>query len=119
MRVRMQKVSPNLVPPESPIEPDASSREQITDSEVIIAPPPTNQTTDIMLRSTSAPLEALHQVLPRSPRRTRKSPKYYGFEKDYSSGELTNSCQSDFTEPHKKRRTGDVQSVQLSVQLSK
>ena len=117
MRVRMPKVPPNLVlvPPETSIQPEASSGQQITASEVIIAPPPTNQLTELTLPSTSAPLEALHLVLPRSTKRTRKSPKCYGFGIDYSSGESTISCPPNSTQPRRKRRTGDVESVQPSV----
>ena len=68
-----------------------------------------------MLHSTSSPLEALHQVLPRLTKTTRKSPKYYGFGKDDSSGESTNSCLPNFAPPRRKRRTGDVESLKPSV----
>ena len=40
MRVRMPKVPPNVVPPETPSQPETHSDEQIIISEVIIAPPP-------------------------------------------------------------------------------
>ena len=90
---------PNLVPPETSIQPEASSGQKITESEIIIAPPPTNQLTELMLPSTSAPSEALHQILPRSTKTTRKSPTYYGFGKDDSSGESKNSCLSIFAPP--------------------
>ena len=63
---------PNLVPPQTPFQPEPSFGQQIIASEVIIAPPPTNQLTELTLSSTSAPLEALHQVLPQSIKRTRK-----------------------------------------------
>ena len=76
MRVRMPKVPPILVPPEALSQPETNSGQQIIDSEVIIAPPPTNQRSELTLPSTSAPVEALRQILPRSTKRTRKSPKY-------------------------------------------
>ena len=115
MRVRMPKRPPNLVPPENSIQPEASSGKQITESEVIFAPTPTNQVTELMLPFTSALLEALHQVLSRSTKKTRKSPKYYGFENDNSSGESTNSCLPNFAPPRRKRRTDYFESVQPSV----
>ena len=113
MQVRMPKVPPNLAP--QPFKPEANSDPQITASEVIIACPPTNQFTELTLFSTLAPLEALHQVLPRTTKRTRKSPKYYGFECADSFGESTNSCPPNFAQPRRKRRAGDVESVQPSV----
>ena len=115
LRVRMPKVLPNLVPPESPSQPETNSGQKILASEVIIAPPPTNQRPELKLPSTSAPTEALHQVLLRSNKRTRTSPKYYGYEKDDSSGESTNSCPPNFIQPSSKRRAGYVDSVQLLV----
>ena len=75
MRGRMPKVPPNIAPPETLFEPEATSAPQDTASQLIIAPPPTNQSTEFMISSTSAPLEALHQVLPRKTKRARKSPK--------------------------------------------
>ena len=111
MRVRMPKVPPNLVPPETPSQPETNSGQQIITSEIIIAPPPTNQQPELTLPSTSAPAEALHQVLPRSTKRTRKIPNYYGYENDDSSGESTNSCPPNFLQPRRKRRAGDVESV--------
>ena len=115
MRVRMLKVPANLVPPETPFQPEASFGQQIIASEVIIVPPPTNRLTELTLPSTSATLEALHQVLLRSTKRTRKSPKYYGFGNDESSGEWINLYPTNFTQPPGKRRTSGVKSVQPSV----
>ena len=115
MRVRMPKLPPNLVPPETQSKPDTNSGQQIIASEVIFAPSPTNQRSELTLLSTSAPLEALHQVIPRSTKRTRKNPKYYGFGNDDSSGESTNSCPPKFIQPRRKRCAGDVGSVQPSV----
>ena len=43
MRVRMPKVPPNLVPPETPSQPETNSDQQIITSEVIIAPTPMSQ----------------------------------------------------------------------------
>ena len=80
MLVRMPKVPPNLMPPEIPIQPEASSGQQNTVSEVIIAPPPINQPTEQMLTSTFAPLEALHQVVPRSKRGHKKVQNIMDFE---------------------------------------
>ena len=115
LRVRMPKVPPNLKPPETPSQPETNSGQQIIASEVIIAPPPTNQRSELTLPSTSAPVEALRQVLPRSLKRTQKSPKYYGYYNEDSSGESTNSCPLNFLQPRMKRRAGDVESVQPSV----
>ena len=75
MRVRMPKVPTNLAPPETSFQTEANPVPQITASEVIILPPPTNTFTELRLPSTSAPLEALHQVLPQTIKRKRKSPK--------------------------------------------
>ena len=57
----------------------------------------------------------MRQVLPRTTKRTRKSPKYYGYGNNDSSGESTNSFPPNFVQPLKKRRAGDVASVQPSV----
>ena len=64
MQVRMPKLPPNLTPPETSFEPEATSAPQLTASQVIIAPQTTNQSTELMIPSTSAPLDALHQVRP-------------------------------------------------------
>ena len=106
---------PNLAPPETLFEPEAISAPQVTTSKLIIAPPPTNQSTRIMIPSTSAPLEALHQVRPSTTKRARKSPKYLGFENDDLSGEPTKSSPPNSRQPRRKRRAGDVESVQHSV----
>ena len=42
MRVGMPKVPPNLVPPETPSQPETYSDQQIITSEVIFAPPTTS-----------------------------------------------------------------------------
>ena len=75
MRVRMPKVPPYVTPPETSFQTEATPVPQITASEVIIAPPPTNTFTELALPSTSAPLEALHQVLPQTTTRKRKKSK--------------------------------------------
>ena len=115
MRVRMPKVPPNLVPPETSIQPETNHRLRI------IAPPPTNQLTELMLPSTSAPLEniapsssKINFFVLSSSKITLKSPKSYGFGNDNSSGESINSCLPDFAPPRRKRHTGDVESVQPS-----
>ena len=72
MRVRMLKVLPNLVPPETSFQTEANPVPQIAASKVIIAPPTTNTFTELTLPSTSAPLEALHQFLPQTTKRKRK-----------------------------------------------
>ena len=115
MRVREPKMPSNFVPPETPSTPETDSGEQIIASEVFIAPPPTNQLSELTLPSNSAPVEALRQVLPRSTKRTRKNPKYYGYDNEDSSGESTNSCPPNFLQPRRKRRSVDVESVQPSV----
>ena len=82
---------------------------------MLIAPPPTNNQSELAIPSTSAPAAALQQAQPKATKRTRKSPKYYGYDKDDSSGESTNSCPPNFVEPQKKRRAGDVESVPPSI----
>ena len=115
MRVQMPKVPANLVPPETTSQPLINSDQQFITSEVIIAPPPTVQQSELVIPSTSAPVEVLRQVPSRTTKRTRKSPKYYGYDNDDSSGESNNSCPPNFLQPHRKRRAGDVASVQPSV----
>ena len=75
MRVRKPKVPANLVPPETTSQLEFNPDQQNITSEVIIAPPPTGQRTELILPSTSAPVEAMRQILPRTTKRTRKSPK--------------------------------------------
>ena len=111
----MPKVPPNFAPPETSFQTEANSVPQITASKKIIEAPPTNKFTELSLPSTSATLEALHQVLPQTTKRKRKSPNYYGFENDDSSGEFTSSCPPNFGQPRRKRRAGDVESEQPSV----
>ena len=111
MRVRMPKVPANFLPPESTSQPDNTPEQQNITSEVIIAPPPTRQHTELLI----PPSSAMHQVHLRSTKKTRKSPNFYEYDNDDSSGELTNSCPLNFTQRPKKRRAGDVASVQLSV----
>ena len=60
-------------------------------------------------------MEALQQKLPRTTKSAPKSPKNFVFENDDSFGELTNPCPPNLTQPRKKRRAGDVGSVQSSV----
>ena len=115
MRVRMTKVPENLVPPETPSQPDVNPEPQIITSEVIIAPPPTGQRSELTIPSSAATVEALQQISSRATKRTRKSPKYYGYDNEDSSGESTNSCPPNFQQPRRKRRAGDVASVQPSV----
>ena len=115
MRVRMPKVPENFAPPETSSRPEAAPEPQIITSEVLIAAPPTSQLSELTLPSTSAPAETLQQIPPRVMKRTRKSPKYYGYDKDDSSDESTNSCPPHFLQPRKKRRAGNVESVQPSM----
>ena len=67
-----------------------------------------------MIPSLAAHLEALHQVRPRKTKRVLKSPKYYGFENDDSSGESTKSCPPNPTQHHRKCCAGNVEPVQPS-----
>ena len=53
-------------------------------------------------------------VLPRSIKRARKSPKYFGFDNNDSSVESTDSCTPNLTQP-RKRQAGDIDCVQPSV----
>ena len=114
MRVRMPKIPKNFAPQEVPAIPETAPEQQIITTEVLIAPPPTKNQSELAIPSTSAPATAL-QIQPKSTKRTRKSPKYYGYDNDDSSGESTNSCSPNFVQPRKKRRAGDVESVQHSI----
>ena len=79
MRVRMPKVPSNFAPTETTIQSASTSAPQISapqSSELIIAPPPTNHTAELTLPSTSGPMEALQQILPRTTKRARKSSRY-------------------------------------------
>ena len=91
MSVRMPKISENFAPQEMSSQPEATPEPQIITSEVIIAPLPTGQRTELSLPSTSAPVEVSQQIPLRATKRTRKSPKSYGYDNDDSSGESTNS----------------------------
>ena len=115
MRVRMPKIPENFAPQELPAIQETAPEQQIITTEVLIAPPPTKNQSELAIPSTSAPAAALQQVQPRATKRTRKSPKYYGYDKDDSSGESTNSCPPNFVQPRRKRRAGDVESVQPSI----
>ena len=68
-----------------------------------------------MIPSTSAPMEALQQILSRTTVRARKSPRYFGFDNDHSFGESIKSCPTNPTQPRRKNRAGDIESVQPSV----
>ena len=111
----MPKVPENFAPPVMSSQTEATPEPQIILSEVIIASPPTSQNSRLTPPSTSAPVETLQQIPPRTTKRTRKSPKYYGYDNDDSSGESTNSCPPNFLQPRRKRRAGDVESIQPSV----
>ena len=115
MRVRMPKIPGNFAPQEVPAIQETAPEQQIIITEVLIAPPPTNNQSELAIPSTSAPAPALQQAQPKATKRTRKSPKYYGYDKDDSSGESTNSCPPNFIQPRKKRRAVDVDSVQPSI----
>ena len=120
MRVRMPKVSTNLAPPETNKENETHLAPQITSSNTLTnlgpqntafqplnAAPPTSTTSEeLQLPSTSASIEALQQFLPKTSKRTRKSPKYFGFDNDDSSGESTNFCPPNLMQPRK--RAGDL-----------
>ena len=115
MRVRMPKIPENFAPQVLPEIPEAAPEQQIKTGEVIIAPPPTNNQHEVLLSSPSAPAITLPHIPTRATKRTRKSPKYYGYDKEDSSGESTNSCPPNFAPPLKKRRVGDIESIQPSV----
>ena len=115
MRVRIPKIQENFAPQVLPEIPEAAPEQQIITGEVMIAPPPTNNHPELILPSTSAPAIALQQIPIRATKRTRKSPKYYGYNKEDSSGESTNSCPPNFAPPPRKRHVGDFESIQPSV----
>ena len=70
MRIRMPKVPANLVPPETTSQPEIHPYQQHNTSEVINAPLQTGQRTKLILPSTSVPVGAMRQVLPRTTKRT-------------------------------------------------
>ena len=124
----MPKVPANLAPPESSTEnvtdlasqnttPHASTNlaTQDTAAQPLVAAPTSSTAQELQLPSTSAPMEALQKILPKTTERERKSPKYSGFDNDDSSGETTNSLPTNLTQPRRKRRVGDIESVQPSV----
>ena len=115
MRVGMPKVPENFAPLETPSQPEAAPEPQIITSEVLIAPPPTSQHSELTLPSTSAPAEALQQIPPLATKRMRNCSKNDGYDKDDTFGESTNSCPPNFLQPRRKRRAGDVESVQQSI----
>ena len=115
MRVRMPKVPDNFAPQVLPGIPEAAPDQPIITEEVIIAPPPTNTQQETIEPPHPAPTTSFADTLPRSTKRTRKSPKYYGYDKDDSSGDSTNSCPPNFAPPRRKRRVGDIESIQPSV----
>ena len=114
MRVRMPKVPENFAPQATPKIPEAAPEQQIITGEVLIAPPPTNTQQEALLSSPSVPTTTLPHTLTRTTKRTRKSPKY-GYDKEDSSGDSTNSCPLNFAPPRRKRRVGDIESIQPSV----
>ena len=115
MRVLMPKIPENFAPQVLPEIPEAAPEQQIITGEVLIAPPPTNYQPEVILSSPSAPAIALPHIPTRATKRTRKSPKYFGYDKEDSSGESTNSCPPNFAPPRRKRRVADIESIQPSV----
>ena len=99
MPVRMPKIPENFAPQELPAIQETAPEQQIITTEVLIAPPPTNNQSELAIPSTSAPAAALQQAQPRATKRTRKSPKHYGHDKDDTSGESTNFCPPKFVQP--------------------
>ena len=104
MRVPMPKIPENFAPQVLPEIPEAAPEQQIITGEVLIAPPPTNNQQEVLLSSPSAPALTLPHIPTRATKRTRKGPKYYGYDKEDSSGESTNSCPPNFAPPRRKRR---------------
>ena len=120
MRVRMPKVPDNFAPQVIPEIPEAAPEQQIITGEVLLAPPPTNNRPEVLLSSPSVPPTTLPHTLTRTTKRTRKRtlsypPKYYGYDKEDSSGDSTKSCPLNFAPPRRKLRVGDIESIQPSV----
>ena len=115
MRVRMPKVPENFAPQVIPEIPEAAPEQQIITGEVLIAPPPTNNQPEVLSSSPSVPTTTLPHIMTRATKRTRKSPKYYGYDKEDSSGDSTKSCHPNFAPPRRKRRVGDIESIKPSV----
>ena len=115
MRVRMPKVPDNFAPQTIPDIPEAAPEQQIITGEVLITPPPTNTQQEALLSSPSVPTTTFPHTLTRTTKRTRKSPKYYGYDKEDATGDSTTSCPPNFAPPRRKRRVGDIESIQPSV----
>ena len=81
----MPKVPENFAPPETTSQQEVNTEPQIITSEVIIAPPPPGQRAELTIPATAAPVEALQQVPSWATKRTRKCPKYYGYDNEDSS----------------------------------
>ena len=99
-----------------------SSAPQVTVFQPIIIAPPIRTTQklpptshELQIPSTSAPREALQEVLPKAGKGARESPKNYGFDQDDSSGVSTNSCPPNWLQPRRKRQVGNIESIQPSV----
>ena len=110
----MPKILNNFAPLEASTDTVSTFAQQLTSttestypapqsSEIIIAAPAKCQSAEFQFPFTSAPIKALQQVLSKTSKQTRKSPKHYGFDKEDSSGESTNSCQPDLMQPQRKR----------------
>ena len=128
MRAGMPKVPTNLDPPVPRAQITASFAPQIKDThastnlttqntvaEPLNAALPTNTIQELQLLSISAPLEALQQILPKTAKLTRKSPKCFGFDNNDSSGESTNACPPNLMQARRKQRVGENESVKLSL----
>ena len=128
MRVRVPKVPAYLAPqlPSTQITADITPQNtsfqvssnlatQDTASYSLITAQPNDTAQELQHPSTSAPIEALQQILPKTAKRARKSTTYCGCDKDVSSGESTSSCPTKWTQPRGKRQAGDVESVQPCV----
>ena len=86
-RVRMPKIPSNFAPLETNTDTASSSALQMTaitdstttaprNSEILIAATTTSQNAELQQPSTSAPMKALQQLLPKPTKRARKSPKF-------------------------------------------
>ena len=72
MRVRVPKIPENFAPQELPAIQETAPEQQIITTEVLIAPPPTNNQSELAIPLTSAPAATLQQVQPRATKKTRK-----------------------------------------------
>ena len=103
----------NLVPPETTSQTEINPDQQIINSEVIIAPPPTSQRSERIIPPTSAPVEALREIPPRTKKGRENARNTSGMIMKIHL--VSRPICAHRTQPRRKRRASDVASVQPLV----